>query len=216
MAHSIPEFQALAIDTPYGIVLHTGDWKMDPQPLVGPPTDEAALAALGERGVLAMVCDSTNAMVEGHSGSEAEVRQSLSALIRGLRGRVAVTCFASNVARVETIAHAARAGRPQRRRGRPQPAQPGRRGARMRLPAGHPAVPRRGRHRRRPRRQHPDPDHRQPGRAAQRAGPRRDGHPPARRAGRGRHGDVLLAASSPATSGRSARCRTTWCAAAWS
>jgi ribonuclease J len=108
MSHSIPEAQALAIETPYGIVLHTGDWKLDPQPLVGPQTDEAALADLGERGVLAMVCDSTNAMVEGHSGSEAEVRQSLSVLLRGLRGRVAVTCFASNVARVESIARAAR------------------------------------------------------------------------------------------------------------
>jgi len=112
MAHSIPESQALAIETPHGLVLHTGDWKLDPQPLIGPPTDEAALAELGQRGVLAMVCDSTNAMVEGHSGSEHEVRQSLTALIRNLRGRVAVTCFASNVARVETVAHAAReAGR---------------------------------------------------------------------------------------------------------
>ncbi|HTW73169.1 MAG TPA: ribonuclease J [Acetobacteraceae bacterium] len=109
MAHSIPESQALAIETPCGLVLHTGDWKLDPQPLIGPPTDEAALSELGQRGVLAMVCDSTNAMVEGHSGSEHEVRQSLSALIRGLRGRVAVTCFASNVARVESVAHAARA-----------------------------------------------------------------------------------------------------------
>ncbi|HUN41434.1 MAG TPA: ribonuclease J [Acetobacteraceae bacterium] len=108
MAHSIPESQALAIETPYGLVLHTGDWKMDPRPLVGPPTDEAALSELGQRGVLAMVCDSTNAMVEGHSGSEHEVRQSLCALLRNLRGRVAVTCFASNVARVETVAHAAR------------------------------------------------------------------------------------------------------------
>jgi ribonuclease J len=107
MSHSIPEAQALAIETPYGIVLHTGDWKLDPQPLVGPQTDEAALANLGERGVLAMVCDSTNAMVEGHSGSEADVRRSLSVLVRGLRGRVAVTCFASNVARVESIAQAA-------------------------------------------------------------------------------------------------------------
>jgi ribonuclease J len=107
MSHSIPEAQAMAIETPYGIVLHTGDWKLDPQPLVGPQTDEAALARLGERGVLAMVCDSTNAMVEGHSGSEADVRQSLSVLLRGLRGRVAVTCFASNVARVESIAQAA-------------------------------------------------------------------------------------------------------------
>ncbi len=112
MAHSIPEAQALAITTPYGVLLHTGDWKMDPTPLIGPPTDEAALAALGNAGVLAMICDSTNAMVEGHSGSEAEVRQSLTALIRGLTGRVAVTCFASNVARFESVALAARdAGR---------------------------------------------------------------------------------------------------------
>jgi ribonuclease J len=109
VAHSIPEAQALVIETPHGVLLHTGDWKLDPTPLIGPPTDEAALAALGSRGVLAMICDSTNAMVEGHSGSEAEVRQSLSVLIRGLRGRVAVTCFASNVARVESVAFAAHA-----------------------------------------------------------------------------------------------------------
>ncbi len=112
MAHSLPEAQALVITTPYGVVLHTGDFKLDPHPLVGPPTDEAALAALGERGVLAMVCDSTNAMVEGHSGSEAEVRRNLAPLIAGLSGRVAVTCFASNVARVESVALAAQqAGR---------------------------------------------------------------------------------------------------------
>ena len=112
LAHSIPEAQALVIDTPAGTVLHTGDWKLDPTPLIGPPTDEAALAALGDKGVLAMVCDSTNAMVEGHSGSELDVRRSLSALIRDLRGRVAVTCFASNVARMESVALAARdAGR---------------------------------------------------------------------------------------------------------
>ena len=109
MAHSIPESQALAITTPYGVVLHTGDWKLDPDPLIGPPTDEAALTALGAEGVLAMVCDSTNAMVEGHSGSEAEVRRSLAALIRDLSGRVAVTCFASNVARLESVALAAQA-----------------------------------------------------------------------------------------------------------
>ncbi|WP_428491174.1 ribonuclease J [Rhodopila sp.] len=107
LSHSIPEAQALIIDTPAGTVLHTGDWKLDPTPLIGPPTDEAALAALGDRGVLAMVCDSTNAMVEGHSGSELDVRRSLSALIRDLRGRVAVTCFASNVARMESVALAA-------------------------------------------------------------------------------------------------------------
>lgn len=112
MAHSIPEAQALVIDTPAGTVLHTGDWKIDSNPLIGAPTDEAALAALGEKGVLAIVCDSTNAMVEGHSGSELDVRRSLSALIRDLSGRVAVTCFASNVARMESVALAAKdAGR---------------------------------------------------------------------------------------------------------
>ncbi len=109
VAHSVPEAQALAIRTKYGNILHTGDWKLDPQPLIGPPTDEAAFARLGEEGVLAMVCDSTNALVEGHSGSEAEVRRNLAALIKGLKGRVAVTCFATNVARVESIALAAKA-----------------------------------------------------------------------------------------------------------
>jgi ribonuclease J len=107
LSHSIPEAQALVIETPAGIVLHTGDWKLDPTPLIGPPTDEAALAAIGDRGVLAIVCDSTNAMVEGHSGSELDVRNTLTALIRDLNGRVAVTCFASNVARMETVALAA-------------------------------------------------------------------------------------------------------------
>jgi ribonuclease J len=112
VAHSIPEAQALVIRTPAGIVVHTGDFKLDPEPLVGPRTDEAAFAAIGNEGVLAMVCDSTNAMVDGHSGSEGDVRRSLSTLIRSLRGRVAVTCFASNVARVESVALAARdAGR---------------------------------------------------------------------------------------------------------
>ncbi len=71
VTHSVPQAQALVIRTPYGTILHTGDFKLDPHPLVGPPTDEAAFAALGDEGVLAIVCDSTNAMVEGHSGSEA-------------------------------------------------------------------------------------------------------------------------------------------------
>jgi ribonuclease J len=107
VTHSIPEAQALTIDTPHGMLLHTGDWKLDPEPLIGPRTDETAFAALGERGVVAMICDSTNAMVEGHSGSEADVRQSLMALLRDLRGRIAVTCFASNITRIESAAHAA-------------------------------------------------------------------------------------------------------------
>ncbi|HYI83908.1 MAG TPA: ribonuclease J [Acetobacteraceae bacterium] len=107
VAHSVPEAQALAIRTRHGLVVHTGDWKLDPEPLCGPPTDEAAFARLGAEGVLAMVCDSTNALVEGHSGSEAEVRRNLAAIIRPLKGRVAVTCFATNIARVESIARAA-------------------------------------------------------------------------------------------------------------
>lgn len=108
MAHSVPEAQALAIRTPAGLVLHTGDWKLDPDPMIGPRTDEAALAALGDEGVLAMICDSTNAMVEGHSGSEREVRRNLCALVKQMNGgRVAVTCFSSNIARIESIALAA-------------------------------------------------------------------------------------------------------------
>jgi ribonuclease J len=109
VTHSVPESQALAIHTPYGVVVHTGDFKLDPAPMVGPPTDEDSFRALGDEGVLAMVCDSTNAMVEGHSGSESTVRDSMAELIKRIRGRIAVTCFASNVARVESVALAAKA-----------------------------------------------------------------------------------------------------------
>jgi ribonuclease J len=109
VTHSVPESQALAIRTPYGLVVHTGDFKLDPAPMVGPPTDEESFRALGDEGVLAMVCDSTNAMVEGHSGSESTVRDSMAELIGRIRGRIAVTCFASNVARVESVALAAKA-----------------------------------------------------------------------------------------------------------
>ena len=112
ITHSIPEPNALAIRTPLGTIVHTGDWKIDPEPLIGEVTDDTALRRLGEEGVLAMVCDSTNALVEGHSGSEADVRDGLARLIKGLKGRIAVTCFASNVARLESVAQAAReAGR---------------------------------------------------------------------------------------------------------
>jgi ribonuclease J len=89
--------------------LHTGDWKLDPEPLIGAPTDEARLREIGDEGVLAIVCDSTNALKDGHSGSEGELRQSLTELIGQYDGRVAVACFASNVARLSTIAEAARA-----------------------------------------------------------------------------------------------------------
>ena len=108
ITHSIPEPNALSIKTPLGTVVHTGDWKIDPEPLIGETTDSNALEKLGNEGVLALVCDSTNALVSGESGSEANVRTSLSDLIGSLTGRVAVTAFASNVARLDSVAKAAR------------------------------------------------------------------------------------------------------------
>ncbi len=107
MTHSILEPNALAIRTKFGTVFHTGDWKIDPEPLLGDLTDEARLKQIGEEGALAMVCDSTNVFVEGEAGSEATVRANLEKLVRSRKCRVAVTCFASNLARVESIAKAA-------------------------------------------------------------------------------------------------------------
>ena len=109
MTHSIPEPNGLAISTPFGTVLHTGDWKIDPQPLLGKTIDSARLSALGDAGVLAMVCDSTNVFVPGESGSEAEIRANLIEVVGRYRNRVAIACFASNVARVESAVHAATA-----------------------------------------------------------------------------------------------------------
>ncbi|MBV8166571.1 MAG: ribonuclease J, partial [Alphaproteobacteria bacterium] len=109
LTHSIPEPNALAIRTPAGTVLHTGDWKFDPDPLVGAVSDEAALRRLGEAGVLALVGDSTNVFRPGEAGSEAAVRASLVELIARQQQRVAVACFASNVARLESVAAAAAA-----------------------------------------------------------------------------------------------------------
>jgi ribonuclease J len=109
LTHSIPEPNAVVIRTRHGAVLHTGDWKLDPEPLLGDTTDVAALRKLGDEGVLAIVCDSTNVFVSGTSGSEADVRDSLMDVVGRLRNRVAVGCFASNLARVETIARVAEA-----------------------------------------------------------------------------------------------------------
>ncbi len=109
LTHSIPEPNAVVIRTHAGTVLHTGDWKLDPDPLVGPSTDEQALMRVGEEGVLAMVCDSTNVLVPGTSGSEADVRDNLVELVGTMENRVAVASFASNVARLETICRAAQA-----------------------------------------------------------------------------------------------------------
>jgi ribonuclease J len=102
MTHSIPEANALAIRTPLGNVLHTGDWKLDPAPLLGRTTEAEALEAFGNEDVLAMVADSTNVLTPGTSGSEAEVRDSLGKLVADLPHRVVITTFASNVARLET------------------------------------------------------------------------------------------------------------------
>jgi ribonuclease J len=109
VAHSIPESNALAIRTPAGIVLHTGDWKIDPTPLIGAPTDQARLTALGDEGVLALIGDSTNAVREGRSPSESDVARTLADLIRTAPARVAVTTFASHVGRLRAVADAARA-----------------------------------------------------------------------------------------------------------
>lgn len=109
LTHSIVEPNALEIITPLGTVFHTGDWKIDPNPLIGKPTDEEALRRLGEEGVLAMICDSTNVFNEKESGSEATVRDSLCEVMADRPGRVAVTAFASNIARIGSIAQAGRA-----------------------------------------------------------------------------------------------------------
>lgn len=109
MSHSIPEPSAVAITTPLGRVLHTGDWKLDENPLTSPPTDEDRLRAIGRDGLDALVCDSTNAIREGVSPSEAEVGANLEKLIAEAPQCVAVTTFASNVARLGSVARAARA-----------------------------------------------------------------------------------------------------------
>ncbi len=110
LTHSIPEMNALILRTPAGVVFHTGDWKFDADPLIGAPVEEDALRQLGEEGVMAVICDSTNALEEGVAGSEAEVRKALHKTIAACRkGRIFVTAFASNIARLESAAHAAHA-----------------------------------------------------------------------------------------------------------
>lgn len=107
ITHSIPEMHAVAIRTDKGVVMHTGDWKLDANPQVGVTTDEKTLAKYGDEGVLAMVCDSTNVFVEGESGSEGDVRESLIKIIGKCPQRVVVTTFSSNIARLETVIRSA-------------------------------------------------------------------------------------------------------------
>ncbi|MGF1464288.1 MAG: ribonuclease J [Maricaulaceae bacterium] len=109
LTHSIPEPNGLAIRTPTGLVLHTGDWKIDPDPQIGATTDVAALTALGEAGIDAIVCDSTNVFSQGEAGSEGSVRAELIAQVAKCEGKVALAAFASNVARLESAIVAAQA-----------------------------------------------------------------------------------------------------------
>ena len=109
LTHSVPEMQALLIKTHKGNVLHTGDWKFDPDPVVGNISEKEKIKAYGDRGeITAMVCDSTNALSEGHSRSEGELHESLKSLIVGRKGLVGVTTFASNIARVHTLCRIAK------------------------------------------------------------------------------------------------------------
>lgn len=107
LAHSIPEGNAVLIETPYGRVFHTGDWKLDDAPALGGASTAAELTAIGDEGVLALVCDSTNVFNPEASGSEADVRKGLDAVIGAVKGRVLVTTFASNAARLQTLGEVA-------------------------------------------------------------------------------------------------------------
>jgi ribonuclease J len=109
LAHSIPEAVGVVVRTPRGTVFHSGDWKLDPEPVVGGRSDEAALRRIGDEGVLALVCDSTNVFEEIASPSEGSLLEPLTEAIRGCVRRAVVTCFSSNIARLVTIARAAAA-----------------------------------------------------------------------------------------------------------
>ncbi|NIJ20054.1 ribonuclease J [Sphingomonas naasensis] len=107
LAHSIPEGNAILIETPYGKVFHTGDWKLDDSPALGGASTAAELTAIGDAGVLALVCDSTNVFNPEASGSEADVRKGLDEVVAAIKGRVLVTTFASNAARLQTLGEVA-------------------------------------------------------------------------------------------------------------
>ncbi len=109
LAHSILEMSAAVIDTPYGRVFHTGDWKLDDDPVIGTPSSAAALTAVGDEGVDVLVCDSTNAFNAQASGTEGGVRDGLLAAVGAAKGRVVVTTFASNAARLDTLGQVAKA-----------------------------------------------------------------------------------------------------------
>lgn len=109
LAHSIPDMSAVVIDTPYGRVFHTGDWKLDEDPVLGAAVNPADLKAIGDEGVFALVCDSTNAFNADDSGTEGSVRDGLMESVKAAKARVLVTSFASNAARLETLHQVAKA-----------------------------------------------------------------------------------------------------------
>ena len=113
LAHSIPDMNAVMIDTPYGKVFHTGDWKIDDAPVIGTNATPAEMTALGDEGILALVCDSTNAFNEDDSGTEGSVRVGLEKAVKAAKGRVLVTSFASNAARLQTLYDVAKATKRQ-------------------------------------------------------------------------------------------------------
>ncbi len=193
VAHSIPESHALAIHTAAGTVLHTGDWKIDPTPIIGPPTDERRLRELGDAGVLALIGDSTNAVREGRSPSETEVAKTITELVKAAKGRVAVTTFASNVARLRAVADAAQGCRSRGGGGRPRHGARRAGGARDRLSRRRAEFPRRRSLRPFPARQGAGAVHRQPGRAARGAVAHRQRRSSAGDAQQGRLRDLFLA-----------------------
>ena len=109
LAHSIPDMSAVVIDTPHGRIFHTGDWKLDEDPVLGEAVNPADLKAIGDQGVFALVCDSTNAFNADDSGTEGSVRDGLMESVKAAKARVLVTSFASNAARLETLHQVAKA-----------------------------------------------------------------------------------------------------------
>lgn len=109
VSHSIPEASSIVIETPLGRVVHSGDWNLDPHPVLGKPTDANTFKAIGDKGVLAYVGDSTNAGVDGFSGSESNVEKGLAEVFKGCDQRIVVTIFASNIGRIRSICKAAEA-----------------------------------------------------------------------------------------------------------
>ena len=210
LTHSIPEPNALRIKTPFGTVMHTGDWKLDPDPLIGEPVDAEALTRIGEEGVRAIVCNSTNVFYPGHSGSEAEIEASLEAIDRAAQGP-----GRGDDLRVQRRAdqyglQGRGQARPACRAGRPVDAAGGRGGAGDRPSRSDVPADVAGRRRVAAARQGALSLHRQPGRAARRHEPHCHRRIPRRGAGRGRYGDLFVQDHSGQRESRLAASTISW------